>query len=135
MKYGKYAEVEERIRKALQALSDDPELTAVATANRFHVPTRHLRARARGRQARSQREGPGQRLNKNQHQALEAYIQRCDSLNMPALVPQLINAAQSIIGLSLAPGQELEPLSKNWISRYLAKYPHMRRLKQQSTEV
>ena len=125
MEYGKYAEVEERIQKALQALSDDTELTVVAVASQFHVPTRRLRARLQGRQARSQREGPGQRLNKDQHRALEAYIQRCDNLNMPALVPQLIDAAQSIISLSLTPGQKSEPLSKNWISCYLAKYPHM----------
>ena len=54
---------------------------------------------------------------------------------MPALVPQLIDAAQWIITLSLAPGQKAEPLSKNWISRYLKKYPHMRRTKQKSKEI
>ena len=82
-----------------------------------------------------QREGPGQRLNKDQHRALEAYVQRCNNLNMPALVPQLIDAAQRIISLSLAPGQKSEPLSKNWIARYTAKYPHMKRVKQKAKEI
>ena len=82
-----------------------------------------------------QREGPGQRLNKDQQRTLEAYIQRCDNLGMPALVPQLIDAAQRIIDVSLSPGQEPEPLSKNWISRHLAKHPYMRRVKQKIKEI
>ena len=94
MEYGKYAEVEARIQMALTALSDEPDLTVAAAAHQFHVPTRRLKARHQGRKSRSQRDGPGQRLNKEQHRALETYVQRCDNLNMPALVPQLIDAAQ-----------------------------------------
>ena len=135
MEYGKYAEVEARIRKALTALADEPDLTVMAAADQFHVPVRRLRARHQGRKARSQREGSGQRLTKQQHRALEAYVQRCDNLHMPALVPQLIDAAQRILSLSLAPGQNAEPLTRNWISRYLKKYPHMRRVKQKTKEI
>ena len=53
------AEVEARIRKALAALADEPDLTVVAAADQFHVPVRRLRARHQGRKARSQREGSG----------------------------------------------------------------------------
>ena len=54
---------------------------------------------------------------------------------MPALVPQLIDAAQRILSLSLAPGQNAEPLSRNWISRYLKKYLHMRRVRQETRKI
>ena len=109
MDYGKYAEVETRIRKALAALADEPDLTVVAAADQFHVPVRRLRARHQGRKSRSQREGPRQRLNKQLHRTLETYVQRCDSLHMLALVPQLIDAAQRILNPSLALGQSAEP--------------------------
>ena len=52
-----------------------------------------------------------------QKKALETYIARCDDLKTPALAPQLINAAQTIIDSSLAPDQEPTPLSKNWLAR------------------
>ena len=135
MEYGNYAQIEERIQKALAALSDESDLTVAAAARQFFVPVTRLRQRAKGRIARTQRDGPGQRLNKDQHRALEAYIQRCDKIGMPALVPQLIDAAQRILNLSLVLGQKPEPLSKNWISRYLKKYPHIKRLKQKTKEI
>ena len=65
MQYGKYAEVEGRIRKALAALADEPDLTVAAAARQFFVPEPRLRARAKGRKLRMHREGPGQRLNKD----------------------------------------------------------------------
>ena len=135
MEYGNYAQIEERIQKALAALSDESDLTVAAAARQFFVPVTRLRQRAKGRIARTQRDGPGQRLNKDQHRALEAYIQRCDKIGMPVLVPQLIDAAQRILNLSLAPGQKPELLSKNWISRYLKKYLYMKRLKQKTKEI
>ena len=135
MEYGNYTQIEERIQKACAALLDEPDLTVAAAARQFFVPVSRLRHRAKGRTSKIQREGVGQRLNKDQHRALEAYIQRCDKLRMPALIPQLINAAQRIIDLSLAPGQTSEPLSKNWIAQYLKKYPHMKRLKQKTKEI
>ena len=64
-----------------------------------------------------------------QKKALETYIARCDDLKTPALAPQLINAAQTIIDSSLAPDQEPTPLSKNWLARYIKKHPHMRRIR------
>ena len=54
---------------------------------------------------------------------------------MPALAPQLINAAQSLINQSLAPGEISIPLSKNWLARYLKQQPHIQRIKQKTEEL
>ena len=62
-------------------------------------------------------------------------MKRCDDMDMPALGPQLIHAAQSMIDRSLAPGEESTPLSKNWLPRYLKRHPHMRRTKQKTKEI
>ena len=94
MEYGNYTQIEERIQKALAALSDELDLTVAAAARQFFVPPTRLRRRAQGRKSRMQRDGPGQRLNNDQHRALEAYIQRYDKIGMPTLLPQLIDAAQ-----------------------------------------
>ena len=119
MDYGKSKDVEERIQKAIAALSAEPDLTITAAARRFIVPPRHLRARLNGCPSRIDRDGPSKRLNKDQQKALKAYLKRCNELGMPALGPQLIHAAQSIIDRALPPGQEPTPLSKNWLPRYL----------------
>ena len=54
---------------------------------------------------------------------------------MPALAPQLINAALKILDISLEPGQESTPLGRNWVTRYLKRNPHMRRTKQKCKEI
>ena len=135
MDYGLYADVEKHIQKALTALSENPKLNVAAAARQFVVPSDRLRARRKGRQSRMDRNGPGERLNLDQQKALEAYLKRCDELDMPALGPQLIHAAQGMIDRALPPGVESTPLSKNWLPRYLNRHPHMRRTKQKTKEI
>ena len=74
MEHGSYEKVEARTQKALVALADEADLTVVAAASQFFVQNPRLRETAKGRNSSKQREGPGARLNKDQHRALEAYV-------------------------------------------------------------
>ena len=58
MEYGNYTQIEERIQKALAALSDELDLTITAVARQFLMPKTRLPQRAKGRKLRTQREGP-----------------------------------------------------------------------------
>ena len=135
IEYGSYHEVEARINKALQALSEDPQLKVADAAYRFWVPYQRLLARHNGRISRSGRASTNLRLDKLQQQALEAYIHRCDSLGVSVLSSQLIHAAQTILDRNLQPGEKLTPLGQLWASRYLKRNPHLRRIKQKPKEL
>ena len=56
-------------------------------------------------------------------------------MDMPALGPQIIHGAQSMIDRVLPLGQEPTPLSKYWLPRFLKCNPHMRRTKQKTKEI
>ena len=59
MESGNYTQIEERIQKALAALSDESDLTITTAARQFLMAKTRLRQRAKGRKLRTQREGPG----------------------------------------------------------------------------
>ncbi|USP73994.1 ATP-grasp-4 domain containing protein [Curvularia clavata] len=67
-------------------------------------------------------------------EALKTYIRRCDRLEMPALVPQVIGAAQRILDMEDLLGKAPR-LGRNWISRWLRDNPDYRRKKQKKQEL
>ncbi|EUC27748.1 hypothetical protein COCCADRAFT_110880 [Bipolaris zeicola 26-R-13] len=133
-RYGDYKAVEGRIQEALKALESSPKTSLAVLARQFDVPYYRLYRRARGAQSKSSRPAPNIRLNAAQDLALKAYIDRCDQLGMPALVPQLVGAAQRILDLEHPSGQA-PALGKDWVARWLKANPDCRRKKQRQQEL
>jgi Tc5 transposase DNA-binding domain len=114
--YGSYGEIEGCIEKALSVMQDDLELTCAEAARQFFVPYPRPYARLKRRNSKTIRPRTNLRLIEEQNQALQEYVHRCDALNSPALIPQLLDAAERILKQS---EPEAAPLGKNWITRFL----------------
>ena len=130
--YGSYGEIEGRIEKALSVMQDDLELTCAEAARQFFVPYPRLYARLKRRDSKTTRPRTNLRLTEEQNQALQEYVHRCDALNSPALVPQLLDAAERTFKQS---EPEAAPLGKNWITCFLRQNPHLRRVWQKPQEL
>ena len=133
-RYGDYKAVEGRVQEALEALESSPKTSLAVLARQFDVPYYRLYRRARGAQSKSSRPAPNIRLNATQDLALKAYIDRCDQLGMPALIPQLVGAAQRILDLEHPSGQA-PALGKDWVARWLKANPDCRRKNQRQQEL
>ena len=110
-------------------MQGDLELTCAEAARQFFVPYPHLYARLKRRDSRPR---TNLRLTEEQNQALQEYVHRCDALNSPALVPQLLDVAERILKQS---EPEAAPFGKNWITRFLRRNPHLRRVRQKPQEL
>ena len=130
--YGSYGEIEARIERALSAMHDDPELKCAEAARQFFVPYPRLYARLKQRDSKFTRPRTNLRLTEEQDQALQEYVYRCDKLNSPALVPQLLDTAERILRQC---EPEAAPLGKNWIMRYLQRNPHLHHVRQKPQEL
>jgi hypothetical protein len=132
--YGDYSSVEERIEEALKVREAGPATTLVQLSRQFNVPYSRLRRRAQGVQSKSERPASNKCLNGAQNLRLKTYIDRCDRLGMPALVPQLVGAAQRILDIEHPDGRA-PPLGKDWVARWLRANPDCRRKKQRKQEL
>ncbi|KAF1948093.1 hypothetical protein CC80DRAFT_556698 [Byssothecium circinans] len=123
--YGSYAEIKSRISQCLQNLPADKKPNISALAREWHIPRSRLEARYQGRISRQDRPGPSQRLNPIQEMALKLYIQHCDTIGVPCLVPQLIHTAQRILDID-APDGSAPQLGYNWATRWIQRNPDYR---------
>ena len=81
-----------------------------------------------------ERPGSKQRLNAQQGLAIRQYINRCDLLGIPALYLQVKSAIQRILDID-DPSGNAPPLGKSFITRWLARNPDCRRVKQKPQEL
>ncbi|PVH90816.1 hypothetical protein DM02DRAFT_547055, partial [Periconia macrospinosa] len=98
-RYKNYYDVEERIQECIAEFNGGIYPSIAAAARDYDVPYDRLRRRVNGNDSKITRPSTNSRLNPAQESALRAYIDRCDTLKMPPLVPQLISAAQRILDL------------------------------------
>jgi transposase-like protein len=115
---------EERIKQAIDVLNKR-EYTNVAECARKHgVKRRTLADRWKGRLSKSTRFAPNKRLTEAQEQAIVTYIKPNDEINLH-LTPKFITAAANLVL-----GPEELPVSKNWTTRFLKRYPELRKRRQ-----
>jgi len=80
------------------------------------------------------RAGSNRLLTNEQDLVLKAYIDRCDQIGMPALVPQIKSAAQLLLDKS-HPELSAPPLGKDWVTRWLQRNPDCRRVRQKPRNI
>ncbi|KAF2179603.1 hypothetical protein K469DRAFT_300268 [Zopfia rhizophila CBS 207.26] len=76
----------------MEAAEADARLNIREMSHRYHVPYDRLYARSRGRMSKEERPGSNQHLTEVQVVAVNDCIARCDTLGMPATIPQLRDA-------------------------------------------
>ena len=79
-----YEEVENRIRKAIDSISNDENTTSIPElAKKFDVPLRRLRDRLNGVSSRIRRIGANKKLSEPEEQALCEHLDRLDKIGLP----------------------------------------------------
>jgi len=131
---GTYHQVEARIQEALTVFSNGFNGTIAQLARQFRVPYPRLYARIKGRGSRSQRPATNLRLTEAGELSIQQYITRCDKLRMPVLFPQLVAAFQTVFDLN-DPRGRADPIGRNFVSRWLARNPQYRRVRQKPQEL
>ena len=129
-----YYEIEDRIEEACSVLLESKKLNVAATARQFAVPEGRLRARWKGRQAKSARLPTNTKLTKTEELAVGLYLKRLDQIGTSARLSMVTDCANSILKRNCLAGNTDTPpptVSHSWTSRFLERNPqfHIRKQK------
>ena len=123
-----YAEIEERVQQIIQRLeqlSDETERPNIAaTARDFQVSEHRLRKRWNGSGSKMDRLPPNRKPTAEQELALCQYLDQLDAIGIPARIPMITSAANSILRRCHI-DQAIPPptVSHMWTKRFLDRHP------------
>jgi len=129
-----YTEIEDRIQLACEKIFEIDKPNVAATAREFCVSESRLRARWKGRPAKSERILVNRRLTDDEELVVCLYLKRLDEIGTSARLPMIANCANTILRASHPSDKSTSPLptvSSAWISRFLERHPefHIRKQK------
>ena len=129
-----YTEIEDRIQLACEKIFEIDKPNIAATVREFGVSESRLRARWKGRPAKSERILVNRRLTDDEELVVCLYLKRLDEIGTSARLPMIANCANTILRASHPSDKSTSPLptvSSAWISRFLERHPefHIRKQK------
>jgi len=130
-----YSIQQAKCEQALATISPGQKVSYRALARLHACPYRMLLRMAHGKPSRTTRPLTNQRLTEEQKSALELYIHRLDEIRQPPLIPMWRAAAEQIRALTSPPGTVLQPLGRDFFTRYLNANPHIKKIKQKGKDL
>ena len=130
-----YSEQEDLITKAIDALDDGIFPSAASAARHYGLKPRRLQLRLAGSQSKSTRPRTNTRLTTFQEQALCDYIDRLDHIEHSIRVKHIRGAAEFMLRITSDPESPPPPLGKDWVTRFIKRYPRYFKRKQKPLSV
>jgi len=129
-------EIEARIQRAIEKMSEEEKPNIAATAREMELPEHRLRARWKGRQSRHARIAPNRKLSQDEELALCQYLNRLDEIGVPARYRQIGSYANEILARAHTDSSIPVPtVSHMWTRRFLERHPEYLIRKQKTLDV